>query len=191
MFEHDLDMTWLHYDDIEWDLIGIKSHIYSWGRDALIYLHSASIRNKIRLVVGTSLRGRMIMVSFFDLYVYLCYDMIFGLMSYMNMKYMLLRQDDTRFEYDERNTDRGHWANSSSLFELPGWGIEREGSWVEATLNNRVWPLSVTHRVKDATPLSSYGWRMLLPFVVFAEYTLVGIIPTSCACWEYRSSFGQ
>ena len=48
------------------------------------------------------------MVSFCDLYVYLCYDMIFGLMSCMNMKNMLLRQAETRFEYDERNTDRGH-----------------------------------------------------------------------------------
>lgn len=32
---------------------------------------------------------------------------------------------------------------------------------------------------------------MLLPYLVFAEYTLVGMIPTSRDFWEYHSSFGQ
>lgn len=48
------------------------------------------------------------MVSFCDLYDYLCYDMIFDLMSCMNMKQLLLRLYDTRFEYDESSVDRGH-----------------------------------------------------------------------------------
>jgi len=48
------------------------------------------------------------MVSFCDLYDYLCPNIIFDLMSCMNRKQLLLRQDDTGFEYDERIFDRGH-----------------------------------------------------------------------------------
>ena len=58
-------------------------------------------------MVGTSLRGRMIMVFFLDLYDCLCSDMIFDLMSCMNRKQLLPSQVDTIFEYDRSNADRG------------------------------------------------------------------------------------
>jgi len=35
--KHDLDMTWIHCDDKEWDPISRKFHIYSWHRDTFIY----------------------------------------------------------------------------------------------------------------------------------------------------------
>ena len=54
------------------------------------------------------MRGRMIMVSFCDLYDYLCFDMIYDFMSCMNKKQLLLIQADTIFKYDERNIDRGY-----------------------------------------------------------------------------------
>lgn len=48
-------------------------------------------------------------------------------------------------------------------------------------MDNRVSPLSVTHRVGVVAH----------PILVFAEYTLVGIIPTSRACWDCPSLSGQ
>ena len=48
------------------------------------------------------------MVSFCDLYDYLCSDIIFDLISFMNMKQKLLKQVDIRFEHDESNADQGH-----------------------------------------------------------------------------------
>lgn len=109
------DMTWIHCDNKEWDPIGRESHIYSWDRDTIIYWDSAVVRDKLRLVVGTSLRGRMIMVSFCDLYDYLCSNMICDLMSCMNRRQLLLIHDDYLiqvqwYEYDESNVDRGRWA---------------------------------------------------------------------------------
>ena len=53
LHEHDLDMTWIHCNNKEWDPIGRESHIYSWDQNALIYLDNATVRDKIRLVVGT------------------------------------------------------------------------------------------------------------------------------------------
>lgn len=39
--------------------------------------------------------------------------------------------------------------------------------------------------------LSPIGWKTLLPYLGLVEYTPVGIIITSRACLDYRSSFGQ
>ena len=107
--KHDLDMTWIHCDPI-----GRKSHICSWGQDTLMHWDSAIVWNKLKLMVGTSLRGRMIMVFFCDLYDYLCSNMIFDLMSYMNKIQFPLIHDDYLillrwYEYDGRSIDRGHW----------------------------------------------------------------------------------
>lgn len=63
------------------------------------------------------MRRRMNLGSFYDLYDYLCSNMVFDSMAYMNRRQLLFLhddQDDTRYEYDESIIDRGHCANSSS-----------------------------------------------------------------------------
>jgi len=48
-------------------------------------------------------------------------------------------------------------------------------------MDNRVSPISFTHR----------SGIVAHPILAFAEYTLVGIIPTSWAGWDYPSPSGQ
>ena len=135
---------------------------------------SAIVRNNPRLLVGTSLRGRMIMVTFSDLYVYIWSDMIFD---------FLYKQEKISIK-----TSWGwEWCWSRTLSQLfPLIWAPRVGNWgirvlgVEGTLENMVLPLYVSHRVEGFSLL--YGLCRL--------YTSWHH-PTNRACWEHYSSFGQ
>lgn len=71
--------------------------------------------------------------------------------------------------------------NLPTLFISQGEESRWRAPRVERTLDNRGLPLSVTYRARVVAH----------PMLVFSEYTPVGIIPTSWACWECRSSSGQ
>jgi len=60
-------------------------------------------------------------------------------------------------------------------------------------MENREFPIFVSHRIKGFTPLS--GLLKVYPIGHHthrqATYPQVSIIPTSEACWEYHSSSSQ
>lgn len=81
-------------------------------------------------------------------------------------------------------TNREHWASFPPLFEILGCGIIWRALGVEESLDNsivNVAPLFVTHRVGVVAH----------PILVFVEYSPVGIIPTTWACWDYCFSSAQ
>lgn len=147
--KYDLDMAWIH-----WDPISRKSHIYSWDQDTLIYWDSAAIRNKLMLVVGTSLRGRMIMVSHCDLYDYIWSDMIFDLMFCMNSNYYWDKLIQIRVWWEQR------WSRTLSQLFLLVWA-PRVRNWDGGLLGlKELWtigcyPYLLPIRLENVAPLSS------------------------------------
>lgn len=130
--ENFLSMIWIWHGYIAMPKSGIwleENPIYIVGTEILSYIETIQLyETSLGLWLDPPWDGGWIWYIFV-IYMMLCSNIIFDLMTYMNRRQLPLLIDDqvdTKYEFDESIIDWGHWANSSSPVSAPRvWNWDR------------------------------------------------------------------